>query len=96
MKKSVLLLMAWGLYLIVSVPSLQAQSAKTPPPPPPQTWGPHLPGADPPDTSECVKKCNAEFEKELRRCFALEGEARADCEQPVRERHKRCFTGCPK
>ena len=95
MKKSVALLLALGLYLTTAVPSLQAQSAKGPPPPP-QVWGPHLPGADPEDTNECVKRCNAEFAKELKKCLALEGTERAECEQPVREQHRACFTTCPR
>ncbi len=96
MKRSVSLLLALGLYLTATVPSLQAQSVKGPSPPPPQVWGPLLPGADPEETSECVKRCNAEFEKELKKCLALEEAARADCEQPIRERHRSCFTACPK
>lgn len=96
MKRSFSLLMACGLCLIVSVPPLPAQSSKAPPPPPPQVWGPHLPGKEPVETNECVKQCNAEFEKELKKCMAFEGGARPDCEQPVRARHRGCFTGCPK
>lgn len=96
MKKSVPVLMAWGICLFTALPSLHSQSTKAPPPPPPQVWGPHVPGTDPEETNQCVKKCNADFEKELQKCFSLESAARADCEQPVRERHRVCFTGCPK
>lgn len=96
MKRSVLLFAAWSLFWMIPGPSWAAQPAKAPATPP-QTWGPHLPGKDPDDTSGCVKKCNAEFERELKDCFALAGGgARSDCEQPLRERHRDCFTRCPK
>ncbi|OGQ18136.1 MAG: hypothetical protein A3C54_07115 [Deltaproteobacteria bacterium RIFCSPHIGHO2_02_FULL_60_17] len=95
MKKFVLSFVARALFFMVFVSSLQAQPAKMPPAPP-QVWGPHLPGTDPEGTSACVKQCNAKFDKELKNCLAMEGGARADCEQPVRERHRACFTQCPK
>lgn len=95
MKESLCLVMALSCFLI-SLAVLQAQPLPSKGPPPPTVWGPQMPGADPPETTECVKKCNAEFEQELKKCFALEGAARADCEQPVREQHRACFTDCPK
>jgi len=95
MKKSLLLFVAWALFWTIPAPSRPAQPAKAPAVPP-QTWGPHLPGKDPEDTGSCVKQCNAEFERELKSCWALAGSARSDCEQPLRERHRDCYTRCPK
>ena len=89
---------AWLLMIlfspVISLPSLRAQPLP-PKAPPPTVWGPHLPGADPEETNQCVKNCNADFEKELQKCLSQEGAARADCEQPARERHRTCFTRCP-
>ena len=95
MKGPLRLLMTLSCF-VISLENLQAQPLPSKGPPPPTVWGPQVPGTDPPETNECVRKCNAKFEQELMKCLALESAAQVDCERPVRERHRACFTGCPK
>jgi hypothetical protein len=94
MKRSLLPLVAAALFWMAPVWTVRGQPAKTPVPP--QVWGPHLPGKEHEETNPCVKKCNAEFERELKICFALASSARSECERPLRERHRDCYTRCPK